>query len=348
MPLRDIPYPGAGRGPATRRPRPNPGLRRGTAARRIRFALLLACLPAEASARITESALRRHIAVLADDKLAGRKPGTPGGLAAEHYIVAQFARAGLEPGAAGGTWYQPVRLVPKRGPEVIADNVIGRIAGTDPKAGVIVVMAHWDHLGVCGPAGALDRICNGAVDNASGVAMLIEIGRALARGARPKRSLLFVATTGEEMGLLGAKAFVADPPVPLETIAAGFNLDTSAVAKRGSPVTAIPRGTILDPQIEAVAASLGRTVDRSDEANALLTRQDGWALMQAGVPAVLVGGAYRGGLKRFLATRYHHPDDDLGAIELGGAAEDADLHVALLKRLADPPSPSLDSTSASH
>ena len=315
---------------------------------RLFLAILLASLPAAAPARISEGALRRHIAVLADDKLAGRKPGTPGGLAAEHYIAAQFGRAGLAPGAAGGTWYQPVRLVPKQGPEVIADNVIGRLAGTDPKAGVIVVMAHWDHLGLCAPAGAPDRICNGAVDNASGVAVLIEIARAMAHGTRPKRSLIFVATTGEEMGLLGAKAFVADPPVPLETIAAGLNLDTSAVAPRGSPVTTIPRGTILDPQIESVAAALGRTVDRSDAANALLTRQDGWALMQAGVPAVLMGGAYRGGLQHFLSTRYHHPDDDLHGIELGGAAEDADLHVALLRRLANPPSPGLDSAGATH
>ena len=314
----------------------------------MRFALaaLLACLPAAAPARIAESALRRHIAFLADDRLAGRRPGTPGARAAEQYIVAQFARAGLTPGARGGGWYQPVRLAPKRGPEVIADNLIGRIPGSDPAAGAIVVMAHWDHLGLCAPPGAADRICNGAVDNASGVAMLIEIARAIARGPRPKRSLIFVATTGEEMGLLGAKVFAADPPVPLDTIAAGFNLDTMAGAPRGSPVTTIPRGTLLDPQIEAVAAALGRTVDRSDAANALLMRQDGWALMQAGVPAVLMGGAYRGGLRHCLATRYHHPDDDLRGIELGGAAEDGDLHVALLRRLANPPS--LDSVRPSH
>lgn len=315
---------------------------------RVALAILLACLPAAAPARITEAALRRHIAVLADDWMVGRKPGTPGGLAAEHYIAAQFGRAGLMPGAAGGDWYQPVQLVPKNGPEVTADNVIGRIAGSDPRAGAIVVMAHWDHLGLCAAEGAADRICNGAVDNASGVALLIEIARAMARGPRLKRSLIFVATTGEEMGLLGAKAFVADPPVPLDRIAAGFNLDTSAVAPRGSPVTTIPRGTTLDPQIEAVAAAMGRAVDRSDAADALLTRQDGWVLLQAGVPSVLMGGAYRGGLRRFLATRYHHPDDDLRGIELGGAAEDGDLHVALLRRLANPPSPSLDSTPASH
>ncbi|MDB5662638.1 MAG: family peptidase [Sphingomonas bacterium] len=291
------------------------------------------------SGGISEGALRQHIAILASDAFEGRKPGTAGGRATEAYVAGQFAAVGLSPGAADGSWLQRVRLVPKNGDPVLANNIIGRVRGTLGGGETIVVMAHWDHLGLCRPPGARDRICNGAVDNASGVAVLIETARGVAHGPRPLRDVLFVATTGEEMGLLGARAFVANPPVPRDRILAALNLDTVAVGPRGSAVSIVGRGmTGLDPVVDAVARSLGRRVDAGRGANALVRRQDGWAMMEAGVPAILVGGAYAGGLfERFLKGRYHQPDDDVASgLVLGGAAEDADLHVALVRALADP------------
>jgi Zn-dependent M28 family amino/carboxypeptidase len=308
------------------------------------MALLLGACATPQPRASGEAALLRHIRVLADDRLTGRAPGTPGGAASEDYVVRSLAGAGLKPGWRGGTWLQPVDVAPdKARPDqrVRTHNVIGRIAGTGTSGEAILFMAHWDHLGLCRPPGARDRICNGAVDNASGVASLIEIARALARGPRPSRDILFVATTAEELGLLGAQAFAADPPLPLGRIVAALNLDTVAVAPRGEPVSIIGRGlTALDPFVDASARALGRRVDVSDGPNALVRRQDGWALLQKGVPAILVGGAYGGGqLQRFLSTRYHHPDDDVASgIELGGAAEDVDLHVALGRLLADPAS----------
>jgi hypothetical protein len=95
----------------------------------------------------------------------------------------------------------------------------------------------------------------------------------------------------------------------------------------------------LDPLIDDTARALGRKVDTGTDANAYVTRQDGWALMSAGVPAVMAGGAFndRALLERFFASRYHGPADDLAHdIELGGAAEDVTFHVALARRLADP------------
>ena len=303
------------------------------------FALLLLLVAGAARAgapiaAITPANLRAHIEVLAGDAFAGRAPGTEGGRKTEAYIVGQFRAAGLSPAAPGGGWLQPVDV---RG--IAANNVVGRIAGRDPARGAALLTAHWDHLGRCREL-AMDRICNGAIDNASGVAALIEIARALAAGPQPVRDVIVVATTGEEKGELGAKQIVARPPVPLAGVVAAFNLDTIAIAPRGAPVAMIGRGrTALDPLIFAVAKAEGRRVDSDDEGNQLLARQDGWPLLQAGVPAVMVGGAFSDMrlLGAFLAGRYHTPQDDLRhPIELGGAAEDADLHVALIRAFADP------------
>ncbi|MDB5690638.1 MAG: family peptidase, partial [Sphingomonas bacterium] len=180
-----------------------------------------------------EGALYRHIAYLASDELAGRAPGTPGGAQAEAYVAKEFTAIGLLPGAPSGGWFQAVAVPPKPGQlepgPILANNVIGRIAGSDRGGEAIIFLAHADHVGLCRPPGAVDRICNGAVDNASGVASLIVVARALAQGPRPRRDILFVATAAEEAGLVGVRTFVADPSVPLEHIVAGINLDTSAV-----------------------------------------------------------------------------------------------------------------------
>lgn len=302
--------------------------------------LLFGCATPQPPADEGEAALRRHIAYLASDRLQGRRPGTAGGIATEAYVAREFAAAGLRPTAGAGGWFQPVGHTSERGDKgspVISRNVVGRLAGTGASGEALLFMAHWDHLGLCAPRGARDRICNGAVDNASGVASLIEIARSLAAGPPLDRDVLFVATTAEEIGLVGARAFADQPPIPLARVVAAFNLDTVAVAPKGAPVSIVGRGlTALDPAVEEAARSLGRSIDRSDRANALVRRQDGWALLQRGVPALLVGGAYGQPLERFLSGRYHKPDDDLASgIELGGAAEDVQLHVALARTLAD-------------
>ena len=219
-------------------------------------------------------------------------------------------------------------------------NVIGRIRGSGATGENVLYLAHWDHFGFCRPEGAADRICNGAVDNASGVAMLIEIAGRLASGPRPVRDMLFMATTSEEKGLLGAEYFATHPVVPLASIVAAVNLETVAIAPAGEPVAMLNRANPdLVSLVDATAAAMGRRVDTAHEADVMTERQDGWALARHGVPAIMVGGSFANmaRLNAFLESRYHQPSDEAdGRIELGGATEDANLLVALGRRLADP------------
>jgi hypothetical protein len=218
-----------------------------------------------------------------------------------------------------------------------SQNVLGKIAGKKKGSGAVVFMAHWDHLGICEPEAVEDKICNGAVDNASGIAVLTEVARGLAK-SRQDRDIYFVATTAEESGLLGAYAFADKPPVPLDQIVAVLNVDTIAVAPAGAKVAIIARGmTPLDPIVDGVAKKLGRKVETSTAANSFLQRQDGWALTQKGVHAIMVGGSFSdlGRMQAFLESDYHGPNDELtDKTILSGAAEDVVLHIELGRMFA--------------
>lgn len=218
-------------------------------------------------------------------------------------------------------------------------NLIARIPGRHPDAGAVMLMAHWDGFGRCGKPGDADAICNGAVDNASGVAVMTEIARRLAAGPRLERDVYFVATTGEEMGLLGAQALLENPPLPLDRIVAALNIDSVAVAPAGTPLTIVGKGlTRLDPVIAQVAREQKRKLVDSPLAETFLKRQDGWALLQRDVPAVMVSSAYAdpAAMQHFIDTRYHRAGDEATNLVLGGAAGDVTFQVALVRRLADP------------
>ena len=219
-------------------------------------------------------------------------------------------------------------------------NLIGRLEGRNPQAGAVLFMAHWDHFGQCAEPPAEHLICNGAIDNASGLASLTEVARRLSRGPQPERDIYFVATTSEELGLLGAQAFAEDPPIPLKQIVAAFNIDSNAIAPAGTPLAIVGQGmTPLDAQIAAVAKAQKRKLVDGTPANAYVKRQDGWALLQHDVPAVMVTSAYgdMARMERFFETDYHRPSDVAKqTIELGGAAEDVAFMVALGRWFADP------------
>jgi hypothetical protein len=221
-----------------------------------------------------------------------------------------------------------------------SNNVVGRIRGSGQTNESLLLLAHWDHFGICRPEGAADRICNGAVDNASGVGMMIEIAGRLARQPRPQRDILVLATTAEESGLLGAEHFAHHPVVPVGSIVAAINMDTVAIHPAGEPVAVIGRGNAqIDPIIDATVAAMGRRLDTDEEAAAFVQRQDGWKLTQVGIPSIMVGGSFSNmaHLNGFLEGPYHKPEDQPGGrILLDGAAEDANLTVALARRLADP------------
>ena len=220
-------------------------------------------------------------------------------------------------------------------------NVIGRLRGSGSTGQNVMLLAHWDHLGLCRPEGAPDRICNGAVDNASGIAGLIEVAGQLSRGPRPVRDVLFMATTAEEVGLVGAGWFADHPTVPLNSILAAINMDTIAIAPAGTPVAIMPSNSpALNTFVAQTIAAAGRTLDPDDEAASLVQRQDGWALARHGVPTLMVGGSFSNMtlLGHFLEQgRYHSPDDQAdGQLVLDGAVEDMNLTVAIVRRLADP------------
>ena len=247
-------------------------------------------------------------------------------------------------GAVGGAEFSPqpldltATLEATSAPgKVRTHNLIAKLPGKRAEAGAVLLLAHWDHFGTCG--NAPDTICNGAVDNASGLAVLTELARRLAAGPRVERDVYFVATTAEEWGLLGAQAFAENPPIPLDTVVAAFNLDTVAVAPAGGPVAIVGKGlTPLDPGILEVMREMGRRESDEALAQTYVRRQDGWALLQRDVPAVSVTSAFARAapLERFLAERYHQPSDEAAGVELGGAIEDLALTQALVRYFADP------------
>jgi hypothetical protein len=183
--------------------------------------------------------VRTDVRYLAADEREGRGFGTRGLEQAGDYVARAFAAAGLAPGGPDGSWFQEFTVssdAPALAHAGVAGgatrNVVGVLAGTDAalRGQVVVVGAHYDHLGRGGP-NALDhpdstgRVHNGADDNASGTAALLEIARRLA-GRRPARTIVLVAFSGEELGVLGSGYYVKNPtPAPAESIYAMINLD---------------------------------------------------------------------------------------------------------------------------
>ncbi len=222
--------------------------------------------------------------------------------------------------------------------EVPSRNFLAKLPGTNPDAGAVLLLGHWDHFGECGPEGAEDRLCNGAVDNASGIGLMMELGKRLAAGEPMERDLYILGTTAEEWGLLGAQAFADQPPLPLENIVAAFNFDTVAVSPRGSPVGFIGEGrTPLDVIIKEAISDIGRELAPRELSEPFLQRQDGWALLQRDVPSVLLSNAFgsEDKLTEFLSGDYHQASDNPGDIELGGAVDDLLLHELLIRRVAN-------------
>lgn len=219
-------------------------------------------------------------------------------------------------------------------------NVIGKLPGRRPELGAVMFLAHWDHFGECAEPPAEDLVCNGAVDNASGIAVLTEIARRLAKAPDMDRDVYFMATTAEEIGFLGVEAFADNPPLPLGNIVAAFNIDTVALAPKGQPFAVVGKGlTPLDPHIAAVARAEKRKLAEGDAANAYVRRQDGWALIKHDVPAVMLSSSWSdiALVEKFMESDYHRPGDQISrGLELGGAADDVEFLTALGRWFADP------------
>jgi hypothetical protein len=180
-----------------------------------------AATPAPVSASraiaIDSAMMMRDISVLAHDSMEGRRVGTPGGARARLFLLRRFAEIGVQPAAATG--YGQTFTFTRQDSTIRGVNIVGMVRGTVLPDRYIVVTAHYDHLGIRD-----GEIFNGADDNASGTAALLQLATYFRRNP-PRHSMLFVAFDAEEGGLRGARAFVADPPVALDAIVLNVNLD---------------------------------------------------------------------------------------------------------------------------
>ena len=221
---------------------------------------------------------------------------------------------------------------------VTTHNVIARLPGTTHPDETILYTAHWDHIGVGEPDANGDRIFNGAVDNATGTAGLLELARLWAAGPRPERSIVMISFTAEESGLLGSEFYAANPVYPLATTVAGFNIDAMNVYGRVADVDIIGSGqSNLDARVTAEAIRQGRTAKPdSNPASGSYFRSDHFPLAKRGVPMAYVdgGGAFRdapvaareAARSEYGARRYHQADDEWSADwDLRGQVEDLEL-----------------------
>src|SRR5579884_1109671 len=235
----------------------------------------------------------------------------------------------------------------KRG-EVESQNVAAIWPGSDPKlkSQYVVLTAHLDHVGVGAPIDG-DRIYNGAMDDASGVASLLDIAdRVRAAAVKTRRSLLFVAVTGEEKGLLGSKYFAAHPTVPAQDIVADINCDMflPLFPLRILTVYGLDEST-LGYDVRAIASKMRIRIQPDPEPSRnVFIRSDQYSFILHGIPSLMLDfGAEKGSpeadiQKRWLSERYHAPSDDLSQpVDKPAAAEFNTFVMKLMERVADAP-----------
>jgi aminopeptidase N len=293
---------------------------------------------AEPPAAYSAEQLRQHVNFLAAPEREGRGFGSAGLQAAGEYVKEQFAAAKLQPGGDNGSWFQTFSAkggVDNREHEL--RNVIAVLPGSDPKlkGEVALLTAHYDHLGFGWPGArvdALGKLHPGADDNASGVAVLIEIAKQLATRPAPPRTIVFIAFSGEEAGLLGSRHYVSHPlPVAVSGIFGVINMDT--VGRLGDqPVSVIATESAREwpfvfRGITAVTGIQTRSIPGAAESS------DQKAFIDAGVPGVQIfSGA---------GLDYHRPTDTPDKVDGAGmvkvatvAAEAIDYLASTEKRLS--------------
>jgi Zn-dependent M28 family amino/carboxypeptidase len=231
---------------------------------------------------------------------------------------------------------------------VLSRNVVGKLPGTDKPDEVVLYGAHWDHLGQGGYRQDGDDIYNGAVDNATGVAALIEIARQYRRDGAPRRTIAFAAWAGEEKGLLGS-AYYAEKPLfaPAKTLA-NINMDGMAVWGRTRDVVVTGAGqNELEDWLGELAAAQGRVIEPEPfPEHGYYYRSDHFNLARIGVPAISADGGVdvrgkgaqwgRDRAGEYTAQRYHKPDDEYDPHwDLSGLSEDGFLLYGLGRRVAN-------------
>lgn len=226
-------------------------------------------------------------------------------------------------------------------------NVVGILPGTTRPDEYVIYTAHWDHLGRCAPVDG-DDICNGALDNATGTGGLVELARQFSGQGAPERSVVFIALTAEEQGLLGALYYQHNPLFPARQTVAAINMDG---LNRNGPtrdIEVIGYGkSEMDDLITEAARAEGRRVDPDSLPEAgFFYRSDHIHFAQLGIPVLYTKAGIdlvEGGIERgralvadYIANHYHKPSDELtDAWDMRGAAEDLGLLYDVGRRLAD-------------
>lgn len=304
----------------------------------IAFLLLFQADPlGDALKKIDETSLRAHVEVLAGDEFEGRAAGFPGNEKALAYIVERIREYGLKPAGEGGAYTQEFTF--GRGKK--AKNVVALLEGSDGRLReeYVVVSAHFDHVGKKGQAvrgqngGVVegDEIWNGADDNASGAAAVLEVARAFAGArARPKRSLLFCWWNAEEEGLCGSAHWTEHPTRPLERVSFDLNLDMVG----RNPDRAVDFEGVRNaegPELESVvtAACEAEKLDfaRYDHDHEAMFRSDGVSFLKKGVPAMMVFAYWH--------DDYHRVTDHADRIDYGKLAKVARTSMRILDGLAN-------------
>lgn len=271
-----------------------------------------------AEAKLTQASVRRHIEVLAGDRARGRGSATNAEFESARFIATEMGRYGIKPAGQNRTFFQRVALdsvvpAPRSrdfGRGRITTNVVGVLPGSDPKLRkqVVLLSAHLDHLGV-GPGVNGDTIYNGADDDASGVAAVLELARVLSRGPRPRRTVVFALFGSEEIGGYGANYFREHPPLPLENMVA--NLEFEMI---GRPDAAIPPRCLWMAGYErsdlgaALAAHGAPIVPDPHPEQGFFRRSDNYVLARRGVIAHTVSSFG-------LHPEYHQPSDDIAHLD---------------------------------
>jgi C-terminal processing protease CtpA/Prc len=276
-----------------------------------------------ALATITAEDLRQHAGLLADDTLEGRAAGTRGGRAAGRYIQTQLERAGMKPAGDGGAYIQ--RFNPGY------QNLLAMLPGSDAvlRQEYIVVGAHYDHVGYgnrTNSNGPFGYIHNGADDNASGVATVLELVDALARSRwQPRRSILFAFWDGEEINLLGSRHWVRRPTVPLQSVKLAINIDMVGRMTNGRLEVAGTRTAASLRQLFSSSRLPTRTwLDFSWEYE---ENSDHWPFYESSIPSLLIHTG--------LHNDYHRPSDDVEKLNIAGMRDATAYLLDVIVRAAD-------------
>lgn len=276
--------------------------------------------------------MMKMINYLASEELSGRAPGTEGINKAADFIVEKFKSAGLLPGADDGTYFQSWdEVVDANGNRAPVKNVIGIIPGTNPdlKDESVIVSAHYDHLGLGYPEsykGNEGKIHFGADDNASGVAVIIELADLLGKSLKPQRTVIFVAFTSEESGLLGSQYYVKNMKrFPAGKVIGVLNFDT--VGRLGkNKILVIGSNSANEWKFIFMGASYVTGVE-SEMVTQELDASDQVSFIEAGIPAVqLFSGANED---------YHKPTDTPDKIDAAGLVKVATFAREGILYLAD-------------